>query len=95
MCIFSKLAFLGNCSCVKIEIRLTKKSVEFKQPGILNSINRLNSVIFCFFLPQKLVSLYGHSLHMLSSWSYKFLLVKGIRCNMFRRTLPLLVLKTA
>lgn len=95
VCIFSKLAFLGNSSYVKIEIRLTKKSVEFKQPGILNSINWLNSVIFSFCLPQKLVSLYGHSPHMLSSWSYKFLLVKGIRCNMFRRTLPLLVLKTA
>lgn len=95
MCIFSSFAFLGNCSYVKIEIHLTKKSVEFKQPGILNSINWLNSVIFSFFLPPKLVFLHGHSLHMLSSWSYKFLLVKGIRCNMFRRTVPLLVLKTA
>lgn len=95
MYIFSKLAFMGNSSYVKIEICLTKKSVEFKQPGILNSINWLNSVIFSFFLPQKLFSLYGHRLHMLSSWTYKFLLVKGIGCNMFRRTLPLLVLKTA
>lgn len=39
MYIFSKLAFMGNSSYVKIEICLTKKSVEFKQPGILNSIN--------------------------------------------------------
>lgn len=39
MCIFSKLAFLGNSSYVKMEIHLTKKSVELKQPGILNSIN--------------------------------------------------------
>lgn len=39
MGIFSKLAFLGNSSYVKIEICLTKKPVEFKQPGILNSIS--------------------------------------------------------
>lgn len=54
MCTFFKLTFFfGNSNYIKIEIHFKKKSLAFKQAGILNSINWLNSVVFCSFLPLK------------------------------------------